>query len=95
MPATFYRQVITANTLVHTGPGALVAVLVSHSQSAAQTVTIYDNTAGSGTVLFSVILPPNIPPFFVELSSSLQLPFSTGLYVSPATATMIVWAIGR
>lgn len=46
-------QYVASNTTktLHTGPGKILAVLYSSNQAAGGTLTLYDNTAGSGTVL--------------------------------------------
>ncbi len=44
-----YGVEITADGIVHTGPGELVGIIVSSHSSG--TIKLYDNTAASGTVL--------------------------------------------
>ncbi len=78
---------------LHTGKGWLLAVLVSHGQAAAQTVTFYDNTAASGAVILTLTLPANPAPCYVEFLAPIA--FSQGLTVAPAGADVNVWAKGR
>lgn len=49
---------LAASAAVRTGPGTLVAVLLTGGSDAA-TVIIYDNTAGSGTVLAKLAAAAN------------------------------------
>jgi len=93
--ATDYRLVITGNTLVHTGGGRLAAVLVSNKEASPQTVTIYDNTAASGTVIFQLYLNPSKLPFHIIFPLGHQPVFNTGLYVVPGATTAQVWAVGN
>lgn len=65
---------ITTTKTLHTGPGKILAVLFSCGNTTGDVITLYDNTAGSGTVLavFHSILgahvffvyPPNACPVF-------------------------------
>lgn len=72
----------TADTLVKTGVGQLHAIVVSQPASAVPTagvLTVYDNTAESGTVLFQHYFPAAAvaTPVTIPLNCS----FSGGLYV--------------
>jgi len=67
------HKTLTADGVVKSGPGALVAVALSGGTDAA-TVVLYDNTAASGTVLCtlkaganeSVIFTPALPYAFAK-----------------------------
>jgi len=48
---------LTASALVNTGKGILTSVLVITDGSNPATVTIYDNTAGSGKMLAKFYVP--------------------------------------
>jgi hypothetical protein len=90
-----YRSVITASTLVHTGGGRLAAVLVSSKEASPQTITLYDNTAASGTVIFQLYLNPAQAPFYLVFPDGHQPKFSVGLYVVPGATSLQVWAVGN
>jgi hypothetical protein len=53
-----YQQVITAATLVHTGAGYLAGLVISADGTTPLTATFYNNTAGSGTIIFQVHISP-------------------------------------
>lgn len=54
---------LTAAGLVKTGRGILHNVVLSATGTVtAGTITIYDNTAGSGTILWSGIVPVGVSP---------------------------------
>jgi hypothetical protein len=92
-----YQQVISADTLIHTGKGILFGLVVSaNSSSSAPRLVCYDNTSGSGTVIFdayialrSVAQPAQF--FFPERFAPR---FNTGLYLDVTDCTVIVWADG-
>lgn len=81
-------------TTIHTGRGALLALLVSHSQAAAQTVTLYDSGAVSGTVLTRVTVAPEASPAMILFPESFPLRFVTGLAVHPGNCDVTVIASG-
>lgn len=80
---------------VHTGPAWLLALLVSHDQSAAQTVMVYDNTAGSGEIALRLTVRPTTNnPYYVEFVH--PIPLDVGLtVVAPTGVDVHVWAKGR
>lgn len=68
----------TADVLAKSGAGVLHTVSFSAVGTVtAGTVTLYDNTAESGTVLWSGIIPVGIGP----ISITLDVAFATGLYI--------------
>jgi hypothetical protein len=79
-----------------TGAGRLLGFMLSHAQAGVQTVTFYDNTAASGTVLLTVSIDPTESPFFVYFPRDQGIPFTTGLSVndSGANVAIAIWAIG-
>jgi hypothetical protein len=70
-----------APTLLATGRGRLLALLLSHSQSTHETVTLYDNNAPGGTVLLRIIVAPQASPFYCIFPVAAPVRFSTGLAV--------------
>lgn len=78
-----YSQV-TADAAVKSAPGFLHALTFSQTDAAptAGTITVYDNTAESGTKIFEWNLTTTVfMPFTVTIDAS----FATGLYVGFAT----------
>lgn len=75
---------ITANTAVKSGAGFVHTVTFSCNDAAptAGTIDIYDNTAGSGTKIFSWTLTTAV---FNPTTITLDCSFSTGLYVNFTT----------
>lgn len=80
---TSYRGNITADTLVKTGAGFLHTITCSSDAAAtAGSLIVYDNTAESGTVLWSwtisaVEYQPRTLTFDVAFSTGLYLGFTT------------------
>lgn len=76
--------VITGDTLVRTGAGVLHTITISCNDAAptAGSLTVYDNTAESGTVLYSETFTTTA---FRGYTVTLDVPFSTGLYFGFAT----------
>jgi len=68
-------------TVVKTGKGRLKRIVVT--ETAAGAITVYDNTAGSGTVL--ALLKASI----VEGSYELDIDFGTGLTIVTAGASKL------
>ncbi len=91
--ATVYNgNRMTAANLI-TGAGKLLGFIVSHAQATVQTVTFYDNTAASGTVLLTVYIDPNRCPTYVQFPRQHPIEFSTGLAASFANCELNVWAV--
>lgn len=68
----------TADTLIKTGAGLLHTVNISATGVVtAGVLTLYDNTAESGTVLWSGLIPTAIVP----TTLTFDITFATGLYV--------------
>jgi hypothetical protein len=73
-----YLPVSTTKTL-HSGSGKVHAILAT-SDSSTGMVTIYDNTAASGSILFQISLNSTTPAFII-LPAERPLRFHTGLTV--------------
>lgn len=65
---------ITASALVKTGQGSLVGMYVN--STTAGTIKLWDNTAGSGTVINNTITPA------IGYHALGDIAFSTGLYAT-------------
>jgi hypothetical protein len=84
-----------SGALIHTGPGKLVALLLTTADTSAVSIVIYDNTAASGTVLMTIVLHPEQSPTFLRFPDDIPTTFATGLYLSiPSQTTVYAWAIG-
>lgn len=84
MQQPFQYQNITgdATTTVKSGPGMLRSITLN-APTATEVITIYDNTAGSGTKIGTITIPASPQP--VTLHYDVQ--FWTGLTIVTATAT--------
>jgi hypothetical protein len=84
--------VLTSDTAVKTGAGFVHSVTISQNDAAptAGTIDIYDNTAGSGTKLFTWTLTTAVfTPFTIILDQS----FSNGLYVDFTTVADVAVSV--
>lgn len=80
----FIRTNVLADNLVKSGAGFLHSISFSQSDAAptAGTITIYDNTAESGTILYQECFTTTV---FRGFSIIIDAAFSTGLYVGFST----------
>ena len=67
-------------TVVSTGPGVLHGITIN--TTAAGTITVYDNTAASGTKIATIAASPTIGVVFLY-----DVRFRTGLTIVTAAAT--------
>lgn len=76
----------TSDQLVKTGAGHLHTLTISCNDSAPLpgTIDVYDNTSAAGTKLFSFAVTAT---YFVPFSVTLDVTFSTGLYIDFTTTT--------
>ena len=96
-PITHYFSGATAGTNLKIGPGVVhrVCLSVPASAATANVVTLYDNTAASGTILWtsgSLLIGGGAGSFNFPVAVELNLPFFTGLEVlstEPGTFTVI------
>ena len=72
--------VYISSTLLRTGKGQLVGMLISCS-SGTPTVTFYDNTSAAGTKLLEIYIQVGQPQM-IWFSERFALDFTTGLYLS-------------
>lgn len=78
---SFHHIASNSTTTVKSGAGVLKRVTVNTIGSASNTCTIYDNTAGSGTIIAV------IDPTQAQRTFEYDLVFSTGLTIVTATGT--------
>lgn len=85
-----HRETISSSTLLRTGKGQLMGLSITATAGAPK-ATFYDNTAGSGTVIYeaNVSYLTNVTIFFPDRFAPF---FTTGLYVTlAADLTATVW----
>ena len=80
---SFKNLADTVSQVVKTGNGLLHAIIIN--AKAAGTLTVYDNTAGSGTKIAT--FASNAP----EGTYTFNLKFATALYVIPAAAVNVTY----
>jgi hypothetical protein len=97
MATNYAGTYVSSSTTVHTGEGVLLGLIISNTQAAVDTITVYDNTAASGTVLLKLYVPSNAAegPQHITWPRSMPIAFSTGLHVAPSKSVVNVWAIGK
>ena len=84
-----WTHVDTNERTVQVGAGRLGGLVVSHAQSSAQAVTVYDGVrAAAGTLIARVIVAPQTSPAVVYFEP--ELPFTTGLVVEPGNCQVLV-----
>ena len=88
MPAYISSGTIAADTAVVTGSGYLHTITFSQNDAAptAGSIIIYDNTAESGTVLFSSTWTTAV---FSPVTVTLDIPYATGIYAGFTTTADI------
>ena len=69
-------------TVVKSAPGVLHAITLNNPV-ATSVITIYDNTAASGTIIGTITVPASPQPLTLRYDAT----FSTGLTVKTATAS--------
>lgn len=85
---------VTANTNIHSGGGTVIHLIINHSESTAQTVTLYDNTVASGTIIASFKVAPEASPANIMFPRRFYLRFSIGLTVEPGNCSVIITSVG-
>ena len=86
---------VTSNTNIHAGKGAVISLIISHSETSAQTVTLYDNVIASGTILGSFKCSPEASPRQIIFPPDYYMRFETGLTVEPGNCTVLISSIGN
>jgi hypothetical protein len=82
-----YTNITTlATTTVKTGAGILHLIQVNNPNAAAATITVYDNTAGSGTKIATITTVASATAVPVPLV--FDVVFSTGLTIVTATTAL-------
>lgn len=83
-------QVVSSSSLLRTGLGQLVGLVITCSSSSAL-ATFYNNTAGSGTKIFEAYISTSYP-LVIFFSERFAPFFSTGLFLNlAANLTATVW----
>lgn len=87
---SYYQAGTTAGVVLKYGPGVLHELVLSGITNNAN-VTLYDNTAASGTIIFSTgAMPANATPFALNLGS---VAFNIGLTLVVATAAANAYVV--
>ena len=81
------------STTIHTTAGRLLGFLISHAQATVQTVTFYDNTAASGTVILAVAVDPTQSPVHIRFERNAGIRFSNGLHVAQGNCHVSIWSV--
>ena len=82
----------TATTL-HSVPGWIRTIIVNGDSTTVGQVTIYDNTAASGTVIMKLNVDPAQCPYYVEFPRNAGIAFSTGMHVVNGWCDMNLWSL--
>jgi hypothetical protein len=83
-------RVAGAARAVHTGSGYLAAVIVSHAESATQTVTFFDGHDTGGDVILVLQVASQRSPMYLAFSSRYPVRFDHGLTVDPGNCEVFV-----
>ena len=86
---------VTSNTNIHPGSGAVIYLIINHSESTAQTVTIYDSLVASVTVLASFKVAPEASPSTIRFPRPYYLRFTIGLTVAPGNCQVLIQSVGN
>jgi hypothetical protein len=89
----------TASAMIATGSGAFHGIMFATNGTDAVTVSVYDNTAASGTKLVpTLVIPSSATSRAASLSIGPAVEFVTGLYVEitcSGTVGYVVYTSGR
>lgn len=91
------QQVKTSSGLIASGKGILKGIVACVSAASSQaTITCYDNTAASGTIIFQVELYAGGDPFEIFFADPYAPRFTNGLYLAlDANLIVNIWASDR
>ena len=97
MPSLDVYRVLSASALVYTGPGWLAGLVCSCKEPNAHAIlTLYDNTAGSGTKTFEAEIDGSNQPFVLFFQDRYAPRFTTGCYASLAAGLVVnIWIAAR
>ena len=91
------QQVKTSSGTIISGRGILNGIVASVTAADTQaTLTAYDNTAASGTVIFQVEVTSGQAPLVLFFPDRFAPRFDSGLYLAlDANLAVVVWASQR
>ena len=91
------QQVNTSSALIVTGKGILSGIVATVTAASSQaTLTCYDNTSATGTIIFQVELYSDQEPLAIFFSDRFAPRFTTGLYLAlDANLAVVIWASNR
>ena len=90
-----WTHVATSERTLHTGSGRLAGLILSHGESSAQSVTVYDavSSADAAKVTLAVItVAPQASPAILYFEP--DYPFSRGLVIVPGNCSVQVLSYG-
>jgi hypothetical protein len=91
--ATNYFGLRKSATPIITGAGLLHGLIFSHNQATVQTLTLYDNTAASGTILLQAYVSAAQTPYYLFFPRRYAIPFTTGLsFPNNLNHELTIWA---
>lgn len=85
---SFSNLAANATTTIKSGPGVLAWVSINTKGATGNTLTIYDNTAASGTKIATIDTTAQLGQIYFGVT------FSTGLTVVSATGTAADFTVG-
>jgi hypothetical protein len=89
----YYLPSTPANA-IHTGAGALRGFLISNnSASSLATVTFFDNTTATGSILLTVNVPASTQPYYIMFPRDHAPRFTVGLSATFTFSAVAVWSI--
>ena len=81
---------------IHSNAGRILAVLVSHAEEAAQTITFYDATSVPNPADDEILvlhISEMQTPFYIRFPRDEAIPFTTGLSLAGANCDVHIWSI--
>jgi hypothetical protein len=80
--------------LLHSGPGSLLALSLSHGELSAQVVSLHDGLNAVAPLLLRLHLPAGSVPVQLVFSGERRLVFQQGLYVDPGGCDLHLVTVG-
>ena len=91
------QQVKTSSALIVTGKGILTGIIATVTAASSQaTLTCYDNTSASGTIIFQAEVYSSQEPLVIFFPDRFAPRFTTGLYLAlDSNLSVVIWASDR
>jgi hypothetical protein len=79
---------------VHSHAGRLLGLVISHTETTAQSVIFYDSTTSTaGTEIAAFRVDPNQSPWALFLPRDAGIPFDTALYITASNCDVLIWSV--